>query len=64
MVVRSVLVAAIFLVFVSTTGEGSAGANILLGLVMFVFLLGFGWFFDRWFFKRRLRRWERKRAGG
>jgi hypothetical protein len=63
-VVRSVLVAALFLVFVSATGGGSAGANILLGLVMFVFLLGFGWFFDRWLHKRRVSRWERKRAGG
>jgi len=31
---------------------------------MFLFLLGFGWLFDRWFYKFRLRRWEQKRAGG
>jgi hypothetical protein len=31
---------------------------------MFLFLLGFGWLFDRWFYRFRLRRWERKRAGG
>lgn len=63
-VVRSVLASAVFLLFLSLTGGGSAGANLVLVAVMFVFLLGFGWLFDRWFYRVRLRRWERKRAGG
>ncbi len=64
MVVRSVLAAAVFLLFLSLSSGGSAGANMVLAAVMFLFLLGFGWLFDRWFYRFRLRRWERKRAGG
>ncbi len=63
-IVRSVMASAVFLVFLTLTSGGSAGANILLVLVMFLFLMGFGWLFDRWFYRFRLRRWEQKRAGG
>jgi hypothetical protein len=62
-VVRSVLAAGVFMIFLTASG-GSATANIILVIVMFLFLLGFGYLFDNWFYKRRLRRWERKRAGG
>jgi hypothetical protein len=62
--VRAVLASAVFLVFLSLGSGGSAGSNIVLVAVMFVFLLGFGWLFDRWFYRFRLRRWERKRSGG
>lgn len=60
---RSVLASAVFLLFLSLSSGGSPGANMVLVLVMFLFLLGFGWLFDRWFYRWRLRRWERKRAG-
>lgn len=60
-VIRSILASAVFLLFLSLSGGGSAGANIVLVAVMFVFLLAFGWVFDRWFYRWRLRRWERRR---
>ena len=31
---------------------------------MFLILLGFGYVFDKWFYRWRLSRWERRRAGG
>jgi hypothetical protein len=62
-VVRSVLATAVFAVFLGLSG-GSTTGKILFTAVMFLFLLGFGYLFDSWFYKRRLRRWERKRAGG
>lgn len=61
MVIRSILASAVFLLFLSLSGGGSAGGNIILVAVMFVFLLAFGWVFDKWFYRWRLRRWERRR---
>lgn len=60
---RSLMASAVFYLFLSLTG-GSPGSNIVLVAIMFVFLLGFGYLFDRWFYRWRLRRWERRRAGG
>lgn len=51
-----------FFLLLSFTG-GNSGANLVLFVVMFLFLLGFGYLFDKWFYRWRLRRWERKRAG-
>lgn len=63
MVIRSVLASIVFFVFLSLSG-GNAGGNLILVVVMFLFLLGFGYVFDRWFYRWRLRRWEKKRGGG
>lgn len=57
------LATAVFAVVLGMS-SGSTGGKIVLAAVMFLFLLGFGYLFDNWFYKRRLRRWERKRAGG
>jgi hypothetical protein len=57
------MASAVFYLILSFSG-GSAGANLVLVAIMFVFLLGFGYLFDRWFYRWRLRRWERRRAGG
>jgi hypothetical protein len=62
-VFRSLMASAVFYLILSFSG-GSAGANLVLVAIMFVFLLGFGYLFDRWFYRWRLRRWERRRAGG
>ncbi len=62
-VFRSLMASAVFYLFLSLSG-GSAGSNLVLVAIMFVFLLGFGFVFDRWFYRWRLRRWERRRAGG
>lgn len=62
-VFRSAMASAVFYFLLSFTG-GSASADLLLVVVMFLFLLGFGYLFDRWFYRWRLQRWERKRAGG
>jgi hypothetical protein len=62
-VLRSLMASAVFYLFLSLSG-GSSGGNLVLVAVMFLFLLGFGYLFDRWFYRWRLRRWERKRAGG
>jgi hypothetical protein len=62
-VFRSLMASAVFYLFLSLSG-GSSGSNLVLVAVMFVFLLVFGFVFDRWFYRWRLRRWERRRAGG
>ena len=61
-VFRALMASAVFYLFLSL-GGGGGGATLLLVGVMFLFLLAFGTLFDRWFYKWRLRRWERKRAG-
>lgn len=53
-----------FLVLLTFIGGGNAGSNIVTVAIMFVFLLVFGWVFDSWFYRLRLRRWEKKRSGG
>ncbi len=58
------LAASILYLFLSLTDGSKVGANLSLTAFMFVFLLVFGWLFDSWFYKFRVRRWERKRAGG
>jgi hypothetical protein len=58
------LAAAVFLVLLTFIGGGNAGSNIVTVAIMFVFLLVFGWVFDSWFYRLRLRRWEKKRSGG
>jgi hypothetical protein len=60
---RSLMASAVFYLILSLSG-GSSGSNLVLVAIMFVFLLGFGYLFDRWFYRWRLRRWERRRAGG
>ena len=62
-VFRSVMASAVFYLFLSLGGGGGGGTLLLVG-VMFLFLLAFGTLFDRWFYKWRLRRWERRRARG
>lgn len=61
--VRSAIASAVFYLFLSLAG-GAGGGTLLLVGVMFLFLLAFGTLFDRWFYKWRLQRWERRRAGG
>lgn len=63
-VIRSILAAAVFWLFLSLGAGTSPGADALVVVIMFLFLLAFGFFFDRWFYRWRLRRWERKRTGG
>lgn len=62
-VFRSLMASAVFYLFLSLSG-GSSASKLVLAAIMFVFLLGFGYMFDRWFYRWRLRRWERRRAGG
>lgn len=61
-VVRSVLAIAVFLIVTLATGSDFA-AVAPVAAVLFVFMVGFGWLFDRWFYRWRLRRWQAKRAG-
>ena len=62
-VIRSLIAAFVFMLLLSL-GGGSAGGNVVLVVAMFLFLLVFGYLSDRWFYRWRLRRWERTRAGG
>lgn len=61
--IRSLVASAAFFLVLGFSG-GSPAGNVLLVVVMFLFLLGFGYLFDRWFYRWRVRRWERRRAGG
>jgi len=61
--IRSLLASAVFFLVLGFSG-GTAASNLVLVVVMFLFLLGFGYLFDKWFYRWRLRRWERRRAGG
>jgi hypothetical protein len=61
--IRSLVASAAFFLVLGFSG-GNAAGNLLLVVVMFLFLLGFGYLFDRWFYRWRVRRWERRRAGG
>ncbi len=44
---------------------GSRGGDVLVtAAIMFVILLGFGWFFDNMLHRYRLRRWMEKHGSG
>ena len=64
MIIRSILAAAVFWVLLTATDNRRPGSNAVVVVIMFLFLLLFGWAFDKWFYRWRLRRWERRRAGG
>lgn len=59
---RSVLAIAVFLVITTASGSAVSAVAPLAG-VLFVFMVVFGFMFDKWFYRWRLRRWEAKRAG-
>ncbi len=60
--VRSVLAIAIFLIVTTATGTEFVPAAVIAG-VLFVFMVGFGYLFDKWFYTVRMKRWLAKRGG-
>jgi peptidoglycan/LPS O-acetylase OafA/YrhL len=61
--VRAGIVAAIFyLALVTVVGE-NPGAALIVVLLALAVMIPLGMFFDRWRYKRDLRRWEERRAG-
>lgn len=61
-IVRSVLAIGVFLAVTLATGT-PASQVIPVALVLFVFMAAFGYVFDKWFYRWRMKRWEARRAG-
>lgn len=61
-VVRSVLAIAVFLIITTATGNKFSQVAVIAG-VLFVFMVGFGYMFDKWFYTVRMKRWIAKRGG-
>jgi len=61
-VVRSVLAIAVFLIITTATGSQFRQVAVI-GAVLFVFMVGFGYVFDKWFYGVRMKRWNAKRGG-
>lgn len=59
--VRSLLAGAVFLVLLTTGGSSFVESlPVVVGFVVFMFVFGF--FFDRWFYRLRMKRWMAKRG--
>jgi len=61
-IIRSVIATILFVGLLSAMGNPPPSVAIT-GAIMFVILLGFGWFFDNLLHRWRVKRWMEKRAG-
>lgn len=59
---RSVLALSVFVVVTIAAGNEFSAIAPVAG-VLFLFMLVFGYLFDKWFYNWRMRRWQAKRAG-
>ncbi len=57
--IRTVIATLFFGVILATMGQ-PVGAVAISSVIMFVILLGFGWFFDNMLHRYRVRRWMQK----
>lgn len=57
--IRTVIATVLFGVILAAMGQ-PGGAVLISAAIMFVILLGFGWFFDNMLHRYRLRRWLQK----
>jgi hypothetical protein len=57
-------VAVLFFPYLVYIAKVSAGAALITSVIAFILMIPFGWAFDRLLYRIRLRRWERRQAGG
>lgn len=63
MVIRTVIATVLFGGIIAAMGS-SGGDVIISAAIMFVILLGFGWFFDNMLHRYRMRKWMDKNGFG
>jgi hypothetical protein len=63
-ITRAAIVAVLFFPYLVYIAMVSAGAALITSVIAFILMIPFGWAFDRLLYRIRLRRWERRQAGG